>query len=163
MSKEVLGLDIGRVITSDAQEGECDIFSPYYLLSVPRPGAFGTIHDLVTERYGDEVHLISKAKNQTKQRLIEVLDYWNFYKHTGVLREHVHFCDEDIQKAPIAKGLGVTDFVDDKVGVLRHLPATMNRYLFVPPIEGLPSQVPEGIIPVIGWAGVRCTLLGETE
>jgi hypothetical protein len=160
---DVLGLDIGRVITNDARHGEFDIFSEYYLYSVPRPGATSTIRDLVNRRYGDDVHLISKAKQKIEGRMTELLHHWRFFERTGVLEKNVHFCRTDAEKTEIATALGVTEVVDDKVGVLNRMPERMRRILFVPSDERPPRDIPEGIIPALGWEGIRHELLLPLE
>lgn len=55
----------------------------------------------------------------------------DFFASTGVAPDHVRFCRERHDKAPISRQLVITHFIDDRLEVLGHLVGTVpNLYLF---------------------------------
>jgi hypothetical protein len=130
---DVLGIDIGNVIT----EGGNEMFSSQFLSARQMPGAFGAIKKLVTEIFGPEkVFLVSKCGVKMQDKTREWLQHHNFYGLTGVKEDHVHFCLERHKKATICQKLRITIFIDDRLEVLGHLtkvdPPKTALYLFKP-------------------------------
>lgn len=120
--KEILGIDIGNVITQVGNE----IFSPNFLEAKQMPGAFEGIRKLVSSRFGpDNVFLVSKCKDRMQKRTAEWLKHHNFYEVTGVREDHVHFCFERHEKAPICLRFGINIFIDDRLEILDHLHITL--------------------------------------
>lgn len=113
----ILGLDIGGVI-SDTQFPKNDNFVP---------GAINGLARLREERYGDNIHLVSKCGQGMQDRILAQFDTHNFYRRTGVRRDHVWFCRERIEKVPIARQLGLTSFVEDRLQILGFMRGTVEK------------------------------------
>lgn len=129
--KEKLGIDIGGVIMDRANDGtDTSFFSANYLQTTEVRGASEAIHRLVTERFGEDVFLISKCGVRVATKTLHWLDHRRFYATTGIKQEHVHFCRERHEKAGICEELGITHFVDDRLEVLSHLTMVGTLYLF---------------------------------
>jgi hypothetical protein len=156
---ERLGLDIGRVITSEPTDGlGPTMFMDDFLNTPPAEGCFEAIADFRNKRFGDEIYLVSKCGPKMQQRTVDWLGHWNFYGETGVTPSNLHFCREYAEKNIIASRLRLTHFVDDRLNVLNFISPQVERILFVPPsdLQVLRhSQIPEGILVARGWPGVR--------
>ncbi|MFF5053198.1 hypothetical protein ACFY1S_08440 [Micromonospora sp. NPDC000663] len=132
----LLGVDIGGVIIEPADEdADTSFFGAHYLRTPPVDGAFDALATL--EPAFDEVHLVSKCGEATERRTRQWLAHHDFPARTGIPAERVHFCRTRRDKAPIARRLGLTHFVDDKLEVLGYLDSVPHRYLFRP----CPAQV----------------------
>ncbi|KAB1934526.1 hypothetical protein F8271_23075 [Micromonospora sp. ALFpr18c] len=131
-----LGVDIGGVIIEPADEdADTSFFGAHYLRTPAVDGAFDALAALGPAF--DEVHLVSKCGEATEQRTRKWLAHHDFAARTGIPVERVHFCRTRPDKAPIARRLGLTHFVDDKLEVLGYLESVPHRYLFRP----RPAQV----------------------
>lgn len=98
----------------------------------PMPGAFEALATLVSEVFGEHVHLVSKCGERVERRSRLWLAHHDFYRRTGIAAGNVHFCRTREAKAPIAAALGLTHFVDDRLEVLSYLDTVPNRFLFRP-------------------------------
>lgn len=126
-------MDIGGVIIQPADDdADTSFFGAHYLRTPAVPGAFDGLAAQVAGRFGPAVHLVSKCGEQTEARTRHWLAHHGFYRRTGVLPDHVHFCRSRAAKAPMAAGLGLTHFVDDKLEVLSYLSTVPHRFLFHP-------------------------------
>ena len=133
MQQEILGVDIGGVIIDRVNDNtDTSFFKDKYLESTAVPGALEAIKRLGAERFGGRVFLVSKCKAKTEERTRQWLAHRNAYEFLGILPEHVNYCRERQDKAPICKRLGITHFVDDKLEVLSYLTSVENRFLFNP-------------------------------
>lgn len=148
-----IGLDVGGVLLDSlSNEGTpTDIFGDDYLRATAVAGAFeGT--GLLVEYFGhDNVFVLSKARREvTRTRVMEWLQYNGFFRITGLRQENVHFCNDWIDKTPLAAQLGLTAFVDDKCDVLKCMQVVVpRRFLFGPqPTE---DQDASGLILVNDW------------
>lgn len=66
--------------------------------------------------------------------------------------ERVHFCERREDKAPIARRLRLSAFIDDRLDVLAHLESVAVRVLFAAAPEWVPdAAVPEGVRLAVGW------------
>ncbi|HSX24635.1 MAG TPA: hypothetical protein VLG69_01580 [Candidatus Andersenbacteria bacterium] len=130
---EILGIDIGGVITAGGNE----MFTDNFLEVQAMPDCFEVIQRLVTERFGERVYLVSKCGMRMQQKSVEWLCHHNFFDLTGVKSDHVEFCQHRSGKAPICDRLGITHFIDDRLEVLGYLTSVSNIYLFRPK----PSEV----------------------
>lgn len=131
--KEVLGIDIGGVITAGGNE----MFTENFLAVQAMPDCFEAIKRIVAQRFGERVYLVSKCGSRMQQKSMEWLRHHKFFDLTGVKSDHVEFCKDRSGKAPICARLGITHFVDDRLEVLSHLTSVSNLYLFQPK----PSEV----------------------
>jgi hypothetical protein len=130
---DVLGVDIGGVIISRTNDGtDTSFFGDNYLASTSVSEAFASLARLRAEKFGDNVHLVSKCSQPTQDRTLKWLTHHDFYERAGILPDHVWFCRKRADKAIIAAQLGVTHFVDDRLEVLSYLEMVGNLYLFQP-------------------------------
>ncbi|MGC4869788.1 hypothetical protein ACLQ3B_30595 [Micromonospora sp. DT53] len=126
-----LGVDIGGVIIEPADEdADTSFFGAHYLRTPAVDGAFDALAALGSAF--DEVHLVSKCGEATEGRTRQWLTHHDFSARTGIPVERAHFCRTRPDKAPIARRLGLTHFVDDKLEVLGYLDSVPYRFLFRP-------------------------------
>ncbi|WP_433269083.1 hypothetical protein ACQPWR_11120 [Micromonospora vinacea] len=126
-----LGVDIGGVVIEPADDdADTSFFGRNYLRTPAVVGAFDALAALGPAF--DEVHLVSKCGEATERRTREWLAHHDFPAHTGIPVERVHFCRTRPDKAPIARRLRLTHFVDDKLEVLGYLDSVPHRFLFRP-------------------------------
>lgn len=124
-----LGVDIGGVIIEPADDdADTSFFGAHYLHTPAVDGAFDALAALGPAF--DEVHLVSKCGEATERRTREWLAHHDFPARTGIPEERMHFCRTRPDKAPIARRLGLTHFVDDKLEVLGYLDSVPHRFLF---------------------------------
>ena len=158
---DTLGVDIGGVIVrltdyseDDGPRGE--------LRHREMPGARAALQRLRDERFGDAVYLVSKCGAQTEATIKRSLVDTGFCDDTGLGLDHVFFCRQRHEKAPICELIGVTHFVDDRLEVLSHLGSVPHRYLF----DGRPDEIRPyahvlpAVTPVGDWASLVDLLLG---
>ncbi|MGB0907038.1 MAG: hypothetical protein ACPGVT_06060 [Maricaulaceae bacterium] len=151
-SGPAIGVDIGGVIIKPARaSGDTSFFSSGYLDTPSVEGAIEGVAHLNKTVFPGQVFLVSKAKSGTAQKTREWLHHQNFYERTGLTEDKLFFCEKREGKVPIAKRLGLTTFIDDRVDVLGHLSHIQARYLFAESDEWLPDTVPAELTPVIGW------------
>ena len=147
-----LGVDIGGVIIKPARAaGDTSFFSSGYLETPSVDGAIDSIAYLNETVFPGQVYLVSKAKSGTAQKSRDWLQNQSFFTRTGLTADKLFFCDKREGKVPIAKRLGLTAFVDDRVDVLGHLAHIKHRYLFAENKSWLPANVHDDLISVIGW------------
>jgi len=125
------------------------------------PGAFSTLRHLVGKRFGERIWLISAA--QTGEGFLQWLNRQNFYKRTGILREHVKFCGLE-EKSQVYTKLGATHIIDDSDVILMRAKSVKHRYLFHADDEGsskiiMPKDQLGGIQIVTSWQEVLEVLL----
>jgi len=133
LNADTIGVDIGGVIIDRVNDGtDTSFFSDNYLQTTAVPGVFDALRQLVENRFGDRVHLVSKCGQNVQDKTLHWLDYHRFYDLTGIGRERVHFCRERHEKAGICEKLGITHFVDDRLEVLGNLTTVGTLYLFQP-------------------------------
>ncbi len=118
---EVLGVDLGRTIVDPNKN--------------PYPDCFRLLKRLVNERFGENVYIVSKVNAEQKVRAIAWLLRHDFYAETDISPNHVEFCAERHEKAPICRRHGVTHMIDDRPEVMSHLSFVPHRLLFQPIME----------------------------
>jgi hypothetical protein len=143
-----LGVDVGRVLVSG--EGSDTSFfsaSDELALATPEvPGAIAAVVRLARLLQG-RVWLVSKCGPRIQQRTRAWLDHVGFYASTGLPADHVHFCRERKEKAPICKRLGISAFIDDREDVLASMEGLVeHRLLFGSIATSLP-----GVVAVPTW------------
>jgi hypothetical protein len=132
-----LGIDIGRVIIRGFDHFESDPSghdTPFVhvtkmtdeanLKVPPMGGIWEYIPELVTffRARGGDVWLVSKAKSaRTRELTLKWLEYHDFWARTGISSGHLIFTETRADKTGVARNLGLTHFVDDRVDVLRHM------------------------------------------
>lgn len=148
-----LGVDIGGVLIEPADDdADTSFFGAHYLRTPMVDGAFDALGALGPAF--DEVHLVSKCGESTERRTREWLAHHDLTARTGIPVERVHFCRTRPGKAPIARRLGLTHFVDDRLEVLGYLDSVPHRYLFRPrraEVAAHAALLPR-VHPVGSWA-----------
>lgn len=174
-----LGVDIGRVIIAGpehrsdpgdpgAMEREDTAFfgaDDAAALRTPCvEGAFAALAGLV-EVFEGRVWLVSKASERSRRRSMVWLDHHGFWSTTGIDRGAVRFCFERHEKGPIARDLGLTHMVDDRIDVHVALRGIVpHRFLFggTPEQDRLGRLLDEDVVATPTWTdadrGIRVTL-----
>jgi hypothetical protein len=158
MKKNVLGIDIGRVLMAPVVGGKADTSFLGATLeqameTPPSPGALEGIAQL-TDRFGRaQVHLVSKAGPGVQNKTWHWLRHWDVYGKTGLAPSRVWFCLQRREKADHCRRLGVTHFVDDRLDVLRHLRGVVD-HLFLFGEQDPEIHIPAWVVPVADWAEV---------
>ena len=132
MNPEIFGVDLGGVILAKDSTGVTAFSSDNYLQRAAVSGALEAIRLLSEKRFGDKMFIVSKCSEENAVKNLNWLFHHHFFELTGMRCEHVFFCRERADKAPICERLGVTHFVDDRLDVMRHLITVENLYLFQP-------------------------------
>ncbi|HUT48414.1 MAG TPA: hypothetical protein VM325_03680 [Alphaproteobacteria bacterium] len=160
---EALGVDIGGVVMDRINDHtDTSFFSDRYLETTATPGVIEALARLVAERFGTSVHLVSKCGPNTERKTREWLAHHDVYKCTGIPEDNLHFCRRRREKAPIAKALVLTHFVDDRLEILGSLKTVPNRFLFKP-VEAEVTRYKRHlgmVIRVESWAEIVALLLG---
>lgn len=150
-----IGVDIGGVIIKPARaSGDTSFFSSGYLETPAVQHAIDSVAHLNNVIFPGCVFLVSKAKSGTAQKTREWLHHQNFYDRTGLTEGKLFFCEKREGKVPIAKRLGLTAFIDDRIDVLGYLSHIEDRFLFAESPEWLADNIPDDLTPVIGWKDV---------
>jgi hypothetical protein len=160
-NEDILGVDIGGVLISKAGDGtDTSFFTDRFLETPMVADAFEALARLSRERFGADIHLVSKCGPRTQAKTKLWLAHHRFEEITGISSECVHFCRERRDKAPICARLGVTHFIDDRLDVLAYLTSVSRRYLFMPENEEKQRRARElGAVAVQSWAEVAADLL----
>jgi hypothetical protein len=146
------GIDVGGVITDRQANDRADtsFLSDNFLNTTAVEGAFVSIAAIVASLGAKNVFIVSKCGSKVQDKTEVWLDHHRFFAATGMLREHKHFCRTREEKTPICKSLGISDFVDDRLDVLKFMDGTVERrFLFQPKSR---AHLPPGIISVSGWS-----------
>jgi len=152
---ETLGIDVGGVIIDRANDKtDTAFFGKNYLKTTPVEGAFGAIAVLNRLMFKGRVHIVSKCGLKIARQTLEWMEHWRFFEETGLDPGRIHFCLKREDKAPMAKSLGLTHFIDDRLEILGHLRGIVaHRYLF----QGRKDEIArfkaslDGVIQVGSW------------
>ena len=146
-----IGVDIGKVLIGGGGPNDTPFLGTTDAMAMDAPevpGSFEGVAELV-ELTGGAVWLVSKCGSGIERRTQLWLEHHDFWDATGVPREHAVFCRERREKAPIARRLGLTHFVDDRADVLEPMAGVVeHRYLFGA------AQSPEGLTATPSWEAV---------
>lgn len=151
-----IGVDIGGVVIRPARKtGDTSFFTDAFLDTPAVDGAFDGVAALNQALYPGAVQIVSKAGPRTAEKTRLWLKHHRFHDITGVGEDRLHFCRTREDKAPIARRLGLTAFVDDRVDVLEHLGFVPLRVLFRE-TDALPPSPPPpaALIQAAGWREV---------
>lgn len=102
-----------------------------YLAATPLKNAAKTIKSLVKLFGSDNIFIISRCPEYAEDVILQWLDNQKFFTDINFDRSNVYFCRERADKAPIAKRLQLTHFIDDRIDVLDAMKDIVaNRILF---------------------------------
>lgn len=163
-----VGFDVGGVIVRhrgdmDSGVDTAGLLGDDYLHAQATAGALDTLADVVKRLGRENVHIISKCGAETEARTLEWMEYSGFFEKTGIERQHVHFCRDVKDKAPLVAKLKLDAFVDDRIDVLRPMLSLVGvRPLLFMPKQEILGQSPAFWIPrmekLAGWESVRALL-----
>lgn len=88
-------------------------------------------YDYREKQFGHDIFVISMCDEQVEAASRNWLDRHEFYDRTGVAPDNVIYCRRHADKAPIAKRLGITRFVDDRLKVLSSFVLEPGHELFL--------------------------------
>ena len=146
-----IGVDIGRVIIDGHGQTDTPFLGTTDELAMLSPavdGSFDAVAELL-ERTEGAVWLGSKCGPGIEHRTRLWLEHHDFFGLTGMDRSHALFCRERRQKTPIAKGLGLTHFVDDRHDVLEPMVGVVGHLLHFGAPAGPPRSL--GLVPAPTW------------
>lgn len=147
-------------------DSDTSLFGPNYLKAKAVDCAFAALKTLNRDSFKDRVWIVSKCGENIEKRTREWLEHNSFHDMTGIPKERLRFCRERSAKAPIAKELGLTHFVDDKLEVLNYMKeAVAHRILFRPAgseIERNKGYASNGVTIWTDWMALA-NALEETE
>lgn len=142
----VLGIDLGHTIYD--VDNRCAF-----------PHAYRVIRRLVAEEVfrPENMHIVSRVTPEQELRAREFIMSSEFQSGTCIPIDRAHFCRERHEKAPICLKLGMTVFIDDRPGVLMHMPPRVQRILFNPTAEDLRdySSAVRSMLIVQNWIEVE--------
>lgn len=136
INKQIIGIDVGGVIIDRERNDDTDtsLFSPNYLNAYAVEGAEEGITRLSQGTFRDAIWIVSKCGKEIERKTREWLKH---HKFDAIVPEaRWRFCRDRADKAPIAKELGLTHFVDDKLEVLHHMHKIVEHRLLFRPIFG---------------------------
>src|SRR3990167_1359211 len=133
MSKRVLGVDFGGVITDRKKNDGTDIAfkGENYLQTTPVINSFESLREL-NKQFEGRVYVVSKCGLHTELKTRKWMSHNGFYDLTGISPTNIHYCRERNEKVPICRWIGATHFIDDKLEVLSYLDFVPNKFLFSP-------------------------------
>jgi hypothetical protein len=161
---EALGIDIGGVIIDRVHEDRAGAPArdPGYACAMPMDQAFDVIAQLRVRRFHERIWLVSRCDEALEPVLLEWLQRHDFFAVTGMADDHVHFCRQRRDKLAIARQLGLTHFIDDRLEVLGRLVGTVpHLYHFhsrAADVDRFPQIVPH-VRSTRRWSDVLSELL----
>lgn len=160
MNKEVLGVDIGNVITNcrSVMDIKDESFWTERYSTIPASdNVFNCLKKLNEGKFKENIFLVSRSKEDHEVRILKWLKDHDFYNKTGIKPESVFFCRERHEKERICREKGITHFIDDRLEVLSHMVGIIpNLYLFQPDpgeIEEFKEFLPR-VVKVESWIEV---------
>jgi len=160
-----IGIDIGGVIIDRNRNDESDtsLFGDNYLSAHAVKDAFDVIKRLNAGLFKDQVYVVSKCGHKIEKRSREWLAHNRFHETTGVTADRLRFCRRRADKAPIARELGLTHFVDDRLEVLGYMRDVVpHRLLFNQSVDEEKVAAPvTGEVRVASWTDVLAWLEGQ--
>jgi len=163
MTTAAVGVDVGGVLIArggDAAEDDTSFFGDRFLETPAAPGAFEALRAL-GDAYGGAVYVVSKCGPRTEHRTRLWLAEHDLEGRTGVSPWNVWFVRHRRDKRDVARELGLTAFVDDRLEILGSLAEVSTRVLFDPVAEevaGHAQHLPS-VIEAAGWTEALPPLL----
>ena len=103
-----VGLDFGKTIALIEEDKPFD-------------NAFEVIKMIINKYTSSNVFIVSKARQETSEFILNWLERHNFYKLTGFLKENIYFVEDYADKRTIVDKLKINIFIDDSIKIVRVL------------------------------------------
>lgn len=103
-----VGFDFGKTIALIEQDKPFD-------------NAFEVIKMIINKYTSSNVFIVSKARQETSEFILNWLERHNFYKLTGFLKENIYFVEDYADKRTIVDKLKINIFIDDSIKIVRVL------------------------------------------
>jgi hypothetical protein len=94
------------------------------------PGAFESLEAIAQSGQFDTIYIVSRANIISRTLFLLRLRRLRFWEKTGIPRENIYFCLKNYKKIEICNQLGVTDFIDDRLSVLKYMGSLKSRFAF---------------------------------
>jgi hypothetical protein len=144
----ILGIDVGGVIIGGDGE-DTSFFSDNYLQTPQLENAIEVIAR-VRPRF-DNTFIISKCGPKVESKTMAWMRHHDFHNRTEIGETAFHFCRKRPEKVGIAKKLGVTHYIDNRMDIINSMIGTVpNLFLFNPLQRATVTQGPFHIVP--SWA-----------
>jgi len=108
-----VGLDFGKTIAMIEEDKPFD-------------NAFEVIKMIINKYTSSNVFIVSKARQETSEFILNWLERHNFYNLTGFLKENIYFVEDYADKRTIVDRLKINIFVDDSIKIVRALHSSEN-------------------------------------
>lgn len=95
-------------------------------------GALEALRKIQETKQFADIYVISRVNVLGRIYFPIRLLFLRFSKRTGIPWDNIYFCRRQKDKAVLCEKLGITDFVDDRFSVLRHMGKLEHRYAFGP-------------------------------
>lgn len=126
-----------------------------YLAATPLKNSVKSINVLVKLYGSANIFIISRCPKYAEDVILKWLDNQKFFNDIKFGRSNVFFCREQADKAPIAKQLQLTYFIDDRIDVLNAMKGIVaNRILFTGGSNHGDKVVSDDIIILDNWDSV---------
>ncbi|NUS72164.1 MAG: hypothetical protein HOQ05_02035 [Corynebacteriales bacterium] len=151
-----IGVDIGGVLI-ERWDDERYLASPDWELfeRLPVTGALTALTQLV-DAFAGKVYLVSKCGVRGEYASRLWLSHHRVLEQTGLNPLNVWFCRQWSDKAEIARQLGLSSFVDDRIEVLAQMDSVPYRYLF----GELGANALPGMLPAPTWPQLITSIIG---
>lgn len=146
-----IGVDIGRVIIGgEARQSEQTLFGNDPLNAPEIHGAIDSIAALSDSADWEKIYLVSKCALPVEIRTLDWLEARDFHTRTGISVDDIYFCRDVKDKAPVARQLRLTHFIDDRISVLHQMHGIVPVRLLFGVQRYIHNQA--GITSVLNWA-----------
>ena len=126
-----------------------------YLAATPLKNAAKTIKSLVKLFGSDNIFIISRCPEYAEDVILQWLDNQKFFTDINLDSSNVYFCRERAGKAPIAKRLQLTHFIDDRIDALDAMKDIVaNRILFTGGSNHHNTEIDDNIIVLDSWNSI---------
>lgn len=129
------------------------------------PDAFNSLEDIAQSGHFNAIYIVSRANIFSRSLFLFRLRRAKFWEKTGIPRENIYFCLRNRRKIDICKKLGITDFIDDRLSVLKYMEGLEHRFSFNPTKYNTKHypEVYSKVTTVRSWKELRSLLLAIQE
>ena len=119
------------------------------------PNAVESIGKIVDLYRSENIFIISRCPEFAEKVIMQWFDEHNFFAVTNFNHSNIYFCREQADKAPIAKKLELTYYIDDKLSVLGFMQSFVpNRIQLAAEMGSREDSSDTGIVTLPDWSSV---------